>query len=109
VQTSERSYRCHYTPVDLARFPVPSESGVLPFIQIKAADAEQAQRAAHALTGCPIAEVQRLDPVEFTPPTFAQLKDVRRKTRTMSSMLLSVRIWCQKENESAAALSFVGC
>lgn len=78
MQTLGRSYRCHYTPVDWDRVPVPSESGVLPFIQLKAADAEQAQRAAHALTGCPIAEVQRLDPIDFTPPTdsvFAVLAD----------------------------------
>ena len=67
MQTSERSYRCHYTPNDRNGFPVPSESGVLPFIQLKANDAEQAQRAAHALTGCAIAEVQRLEPAGFSP------------------------------------------
>lgn len=61
MQTSERSYRCHYTPLDRDGFPVPSESGVLPFIQLQADDAEQAQRLARSLTGCPICEVQRLE------------------------------------------------
>lgn len=84
MQTSERSYRCHYTPLDRDGFPVPSESGVLPFIQLKAEDAEQAQRLARSLTGCPIAEVQRLDPVEFTPPTdsvFAVLADAHERAQ----------------------------
>lgn len=67
MQTPERSYRCHYTPNDRNGFPVSSESGVLPFIQLKANDAEHAQRAAHALTGCAIAEVQRLEPASFAP------------------------------------------
>lgn len=62
MQTSERSYRCHYTPNDRNGFPVPSESGVLPFIQLKANDAEHAQRAAHALTGCAIDSVTRIEP-----------------------------------------------
>lgn len=61
MQTSERSYRCHYTPLDRDRLPVLTESGILPFIQLRAAGAEAAQRAAHALTGCPIVEVQRLE------------------------------------------------
>lgn len=64
MQTSERSYRCHYTPLDRDGFPVTHESGVQPFIQLKARDAEAAQRSAHALTGCPISEVQRLDPTD---------------------------------------------
>lgn len=63
MQTSERSYRCHYTPTDRDGYPVPSESGVLPFVQLQANDAEQAQRLARALTGCPISEVQRLEGV----------------------------------------------
>lgn len=63
MQTSERSYRCSYTPLDRDGFPVPCESGVLPFVQLQANDAEQAQRLAHALTGCPIDEVQRLEGV----------------------------------------------
>lgn len=60
---ADRSYRCHYTPTDRDGFPVPCETGVLPFVQLRAAGAEQAQRAAHAVTGCPIAEVQRLEGV----------------------------------------------
>lgn len=61
MQTSERSYRCSYNPLDRDGFPVPADTGVLPFVQVQADDAEQAQRAAHALTGCPISEVQRLE------------------------------------------------
>lgn len=63
MQTSERSYRCHYTPTDRDGFPVPTETGILPFVQVQAAGAEAAQRAAHAVTGCPISEVQRLEEV----------------------------------------------
>ncbi len=58
---AQRSYRCHYTPTDRDGFPLPSDSGVLPFVQLQAASAELAHRAAHALTGCPIDEVQRLE------------------------------------------------
>ena len=47
MQTSERSYRCHYTPTDRDGFPVPTETGILPFVQVQAAGAEAAQRAAH--------------------------------------------------------------
>lgn len=61
MQTSTRSYRCSYSPIDRDGFPAPTDTGVLPFVQLQATDAEQAQRAAHALTGCPIAEVQRLE------------------------------------------------
>jgi hypothetical protein len=57
-----RSYRCTYTPLDRDGFPVPCDTGVLPFVQVKAGDAEEAQRAAHALTGCPVTEVQRIEP-----------------------------------------------
>lgn len=56
-----RRYRAYYAPLDRDRFPVPCDTGVLPFVQVQANDAEAAQRAAHALTGCPIASVERLE------------------------------------------------
>lgn len=56
-----RRYRCAYTPTDRDRIPVPADTGVLPTVQVQARDAEQAQRLAHALVGCPIALVERLD------------------------------------------------
>lgn len=56
-----RSYRCSYHPTDRAGFASISETGILPFVQLRAADAEQAQRLAHHLTGCAISDVQRLD------------------------------------------------
>lgn len=64
MQTSQRSYRCHYTPTDRNGFPVPAESGILPFIQLRAVGAEQAQRAAYAVTGCPIDNVERIEPID---------------------------------------------
>lgn len=64
MQTPTRSYRCSYNPIDRDGFPVPTDTGVLPYVHVKADNAEQAQRAAHALTGCPISEVQRLDPTD---------------------------------------------
>lgn len=57
-----RSYRCHYTPKDRDGWPVPSDTGVLPFVQVQATDAEAAQRAAYALTGCSINSVERIEP-----------------------------------------------
>ncbi len=56
-----RSYRCSYHPADRAGFATISETGVLPFVQLRAPDAEEAQRLAHHLTGCAISEVQRLE------------------------------------------------
>jgi hypothetical protein len=58
---SPRSYRCHYTPLDRDGFPVASEAGLLPYVQVKAANAEQAARAAQHTLGCPICYVERLD------------------------------------------------
>ena len=56
-----RSYRCFYSPVDRQGFVQASDSGVLPFIQVRADNAEHAQRAAHHVTGCPVADVVRLE------------------------------------------------
>lgn len=61
--THTRSYRCSYHPQDRSGFPVQADSGVLPFVQLKAANAEDAQRKAHAVTGCAVASVERMDEV----------------------------------------------
>ena len=58
-----RSYRCHYHPKDRDGYPAPCDSGVLPFVQIRACDAESAQRIAHQLTGCSISSVERLEEI----------------------------------------------
>jgi hypothetical protein len=58
---ANRSYRAFYTPLDRDRFPVPSDSGLLPFVQVRAPNAEHAQRAAFATIGCPISHVERLE------------------------------------------------
>lgn len=60
-----RSYRCAYTPLDLNRVPLASDTGVLPTLQVRARNAEEAQRLAFATIGCPIVMVERLD---STPP-----------------------------------------
>ena len=59
--TPTRSYRCTYHPKGPGGYPVQSDTGVLPFVQVKATNAEHAQRAAHAVTGCAIASVERLE------------------------------------------------
>lgn len=59
--TQARSYRCSYHPQDFNGHPAPSEAGVLPYIQLKARDAEDAQRKAYAVTGCPVVQVERLE------------------------------------------------
>ncbi|WP_234192680.1 hypothetical protein [Pseudacidovorax sp. NFM-22] len=57
------SYRCYYAPLDKQGYPAMTEAGVLPFVQLQAANAESALRAAHHVTGCPVAEAVRLDEV----------------------------------------------
>lgn len=59
--TPQRSYRCAYHPKDRYGAPVPCDTGVLPFVQLKAPSAEQAQRSAQAVTGCAIVNVERLE------------------------------------------------
>ena len=56
-----RSYRCHYHPRDGGGYPAPAETGVLPFVQVKAKDAEEAQRKAHHVTGCPVVGAERIE------------------------------------------------
>lgn len=48
------SYRCFYEPA-------PSESGLLPHVDLDAADGSAALEAAHTKTGHPIARVERLE------------------------------------------------
>lgn len=59
-KASTRSYRCSYHPLEGA-FAALCESGVLPFVQVQAKNAEEAQRLAHHITGCAISDIQRLD------------------------------------------------
>ncbi|WP_295545412.1 hypothetical protein [uncultured Pseudacidovorax sp.] len=58
------TYRCYYTPKGPLGNLAPSDAGLLPFVQLQAETAERAQRAAHYVTGCPIAEAERLDDVK---------------------------------------------
>lgn len=58
-----RPYRAFYTPLDRDGWPVPSETGVLPYVDLKATDAEHAQRKAHERTKCPIDRVERIEAV----------------------------------------------
>lgn len=60
IHTTSR-YRAYYHPPRAAAIPALSDTGVLPFVQFQAANAEHAHRVAHALTGCPISEVERLE------------------------------------------------
>lgn len=59
-----RSYRCFFAPRDGFGHPIASDGGVLPFVQVKAANGEHAQRAAHHVTGSPVVSVERVEPVE---------------------------------------------
>jgi hypothetical protein len=62
TQAPTRSYRCTYHPKDLYGQPVAAESGVLPCIRLKAANAEQATLLAHATLGCVIVNAERIEP-----------------------------------------------
>jgi hypothetical protein len=63
--TQARSYRATYHPKDQNGYPVASDAGVLPFIQLKASNAEDAHRLANAATGCVIAGVERVETDEL--------------------------------------------
>ena len=56
------SYRCSYHPKDGFGAPLVSETGLLPFVQLKAPNADLAQRMAHAVTGCAVSEATRVEP-----------------------------------------------
>lgn len=56
-----RTYRCFYAPTAPWGSLALGESGVVPFVQVTASSAEEALRAAHRTTGCPITEAERLD------------------------------------------------
>ncbi len=58
-----RSYRCFYTPKDALGHLNPSDTGALPFVQVRAANAEKAFTRAHHVTGCPVSEVVRIEQV----------------------------------------------
>lgn len=57
--TPLRSYRCTYMPVSSYGIPQISESGALPYVQLKAANAEEALHKAHHVTGCPVVDAER--------------------------------------------------
>jgi hypothetical protein len=65
-----RSYRCYYHP----RPDAPAESGVLPFIQVKAGSADEAMRRAHAVLDLPIDRAERIEP---TAEVLAALETIR--------------------------------
>lgn len=62
--TKTRSYRCTFSPIDRFGVPIGTESGVLPWLQLRAEDAEQAARLAHASVGAPIVHVERIEPTQ---------------------------------------------
>lgn len=61
TSTQARSYRCSYHPQSREGFPLHADTGVQPFVQVKVTNAEDAQRKAHAVTGCPVASVERIE------------------------------------------------
>jgi hypothetical protein len=62
MQTTNRTYRCTYQPLDRDGIPVPCETGVMPYTVLLAPDAEAAQRLAHDRTKSPICSVERIEP-----------------------------------------------
>jgi len=54
---SDNRYRCYLNHGQQA------ETGVLPFVQLRAATAATAARLAHAVTGAAVVEVERLEEV----------------------------------------------
>ncbi|GEM_PF-4125495 len=58
-----RSYRCYHYPKTPQGLPVADETGLLPFVQVRAASAAHALRAAASITGCVIDRAERLEEV----------------------------------------------
>ncbi|CAA2108229.1 hypothetical protein [Variovorax paradoxus] len=58
---SSRRYRCSYTPRDTFGHLNPSDTGAAPFVQFRAANAEQAVELAQKVTGCPVIEAIRIE------------------------------------------------
>ena len=56
-----RRYRCYYTPRDALGHLNPSDTGAAPFVQLHAANAEQASGLAQHVTGCPVIEIVRIE------------------------------------------------
>jgi hypothetical protein len=73
MQTN-RTYRCTYQPLDRDGFPVPCESGTLPYVVLMADSAEAAQRAAHAQCKAPIVDVERIEPADLRKEREAALE-----------------------------------
>lgn len=61
TSAGHRSYRCFFTPKDALGHLAPSDTGALPFVQLKAESAEAAFISAHHVTGCPVSDVERLE------------------------------------------------
>jgi hypothetical protein len=64
MQTTDRTYRCTFQPLDRDGYPVPCETGVMPYLVLMARDAEAAQRLAFDRCKAPIVGVDRIDPVD---------------------------------------------
>lgn len=60
-KTTTQRYRCTYRPLTIDGFPVASESGVEPFIEVDARNAEEAARLAYAAKRCPITDAVRIE------------------------------------------------
>ena len=58
---SLRRYRCLYTPRDTLGNLNPSDTGAAPFVQLHAANAEQALGLAQHVPGCPVNLVERIE------------------------------------------------
>jgi hypothetical protein len=89
-----RSYRCTYVPLSRDGVPFANDTGVLPAVQVLSTDAEAAQRQAHAVTGKPIAQVDRLDeeraPTAW-PVTRRSLDRLRVLVREASDIAAAIR------------------
>lgn len=61
LTATARRYRCCYTPRDAFGHVNPSDTGVAPFVQFLAANAEQALDIAQQVTGCPVIDATRIE------------------------------------------------
>ena len=61
MRKDKQLYRCNYTPLTIDKYPVASESGVQPHVEVLACNAEEAMQLAHKQTGCPVETPVRIE------------------------------------------------
>jgi hypothetical protein len=102
-KTDTQRYRCTFHPQTTDGYAVQSESGVLPYRDVEAVDAEAAARLAHQRTGCAIVETMRLEgPKPRVKATPAPAKSTRPIVLVTGAAMLAalLQTGCAKADDT---------